>query len=111
MEAGHARIPGKWALTDTLNSDSPDDADVNSWLRTVIIMPGMCPASVLGRMVTECSFQRDHRLWAALLDSYPLVGLRSVPTFILGSWHPLGSRQNKSTDTGTADSIAHGAKS
>lgn len=71
MEAGYARIPGKWALTDTLNSD---DADVNPWLRRVIITPGMCPAAVLGCMVTECSFQRDHRLWEALLDRYPLVG-------------------------------------
>ena len=64
---------------------------MHSWVRIVRVMPGVCPASVSECMVTECFFQRDSPSWAALLERYPPIGLKSVPIFIRGSWHPLGS--------------------
>ena len=103
--------PDSWeqSLGDVRDKTS-GDTNVHSWVRTVIVVPGMCPASVSECMVTECFFQRDSPPWAALLESYPLVGLKSVPIFIGGSWHPLGSRRTSAQPVAQLTALLMGIK-
>ena len=103
--------PDSWeqSLGDVRDKTS-GDANVHSWVRTVTVVPGMCPASVSECTVTECFFQRDSPPWVALLESYPLVGLKSVPIFIRGSWHPLGSRRTSAQPVAQLTALLMGIK-
>lgn len=86
------------------------DADVHSWVRIVIAMPGVCPASVSECTVTECFFQREQSTMGGSFGKLPPNRAEICSHLHRRKLASSGVTENKSTASGTAYSIAHGDK-